>query len=96
MSRKRNTKIRTPMKGDDFATALAETMKGTKPMLIAGWGEGVGFKVTSQMGEEMEMAFCHYMLSNCAAYRGMTTEEYVFKLMRKYESEDKTKSDAKG
>lgn len=87
MSKKRNTKVRTPLKGNDFPTMLAETMQGSEPVLIVGFSEKDGFHAMSQMDKEMEMAFCHYLLDNGAKYYGMTIEEYFFKIMRQYDEE---------
>ena len=75
MSRKRNMKVRTPIKGNDFATMVAETMKGSEPVLIVGFSKQDGFHAMSQMPKDMEMAFCHYLLDNGSKYYGMTIEE---------------------
>lgn len=91
MPRKRNLKMRQPMKGESFPIALAETMKGTEPVLILGYDkEHNTFKAVGQMSEEMELAAIHYLAWNCALYRGMTVEEFIFKMMRKHDEESKS------
>ena len=91
MSKKRNTKMRQPMKGESFPIALAETMQGTEPVLILGYDKEKGeFRAVGKMSEEMEMAAIHYLAWNCALYRGMTVEEFIFKMMRKYDEESKS------
>ena len=88
MSRKRNTKMRRPMKGEDFVTGLAETMQGAEPVLILAYDKEKGeFRAVGKMSEEMELAAIHYLAWNCALYRGMTVEEFIFRMMRKYNEE---------
>ena len=76
MSRKRNLKMRQPMKGESFPIALAETMQGTEPVLILGYDK-----------EKGEFRAVGKLAWNCALYRGMTVEEFIFKMMRKYNEE---------
>ena len=83
--------MRQPMKGESFPIALAETMQGTEPVLILGYDKEKGeFRAVGKMSEEMEMAAIHYLAWNCALYRGMTVEEFIFKMMRKYDEESKS------
>ena len=93
MSKKRIT-VRERRKIEDIVKEMsqAEAMPLISVLQLPN-GELTGFNMP--MKEEEEMLAVYFIVRNCAEFHGMTTEEYIFKMMRKFDEGSKARVEEK-